>query len=1123
MKSNNKIIFSMILLLAILFFPQISALDIDNIVSDKAVAVGDSYTIGEKVIPYNDLWAEYKPIEIKNWLGLGEVLYKDVLTKHSDSCGYTNLCEDIWEVELTKEGALLDDMYYKRQLEDGSWIDGSVRWNNFYYWGNVPDYTTECSPAKLTEEELKNETKPYDSCIQVESGSHEDWVQFNIGDRFSKGYYKVKSVAEKRPDWIIDYIPVVMGKPLTSRATWGNISTGSQAEVILNSPANNSIQYSTSTTNASANVTNGAYLTNVTLYDNSTGSWGARNSTSLVFPSRETLVSHWDFEETSGTVIKDNIGQNNLSTSGSPVLNFGGRFGKAVYIPAGNNYLISSNNVIGLNSLLGSSKTGTINLWYFSNSSPFASYKNIFGLSVSTTSSAFTLSEQTSDELLFSTGNGGGFSFVSGFETLNNSWIMYTFVYNNGIISSYQNGIFIANTSWGGTTLANGKIYLGNEGLYAGDNNAMIYDEMSVYNNSLTLSNIQDLYNFYKTNYTQTFTNTYPSGSNILWNYLWNYQFCDSDGACGFSTSNYTFSIDPQAPTIVLNYPTALINYGAVNGTLQLNFTATDSNLASCWYDYNGTNVSVAGCLTGVANLSNITLSSKKNVTIYANDTAGNTNTSTFSWDYKIFENSRTFLNETIEGSQNLFYSILDVNSNYSISSANLVYNGSLSAANFNSSSGKINLSKNSFIIPEISTDTNLSFYWNILLSDSTIINTSSSTQLVKNLGIDNCSVFTNRILNITTLDEELQTPLNSIIEVAINLLPLDRSKVVVSLGKIFTNNSNFGVCLNINITNGSDYSMDTVIKYYAQNYATEYYNIQNYILNSVNQSQNVTLFILNSSVSTDFQLTFTGTDFLPAPGVLVFVNRQYIPENVFKTVELPITDSNGQTVLHLVTNNVLYNLVFMKDGIVLKTYSNIRAYCNLALGSCTLNLNAISDLENQLNYNNIIGIVYSSAPTFNSTTNLVSFSFSSFNGSAKNVLLEVKRNDIFGNISICNNSLNSISGTVQCSIDPNIEDTSLETFISVDGTTWLINIVNIDSSAYGSTGYVLWFILTLAFVLMLSRDKNSLLISLLISYVSAVSVGLIVGGIIGAGSAGIWIIIVTVAGLWKLNKNKFA
>ena len=77
----------------------------------------------------------------------------------------------------------------------------------------------------------------------------------------------------------------------------------------------------------------------------------------------------------------------------------------------------------------------------------------------------------------------------------------------------------------------------------------------------------------------------------------------------------------------------------------------------------------------------------------------------------------------------------------------------------------------------------------------------------------------------------------------------------------------------------------------------------------STTAAQNITLFDLNLSDSTEFQLTFTGDDYLPLEDALIFIDRQYIAENTFKTVELPLTDSNGQTILHLVRNEVIYNI----------------------------------------------------------------------------------------------------------------------------------------------------------------------------------------------------------------------
>jgi hypothetical protein len=129
-----------------------------------------------------------------------------------------------------------------------------------------------------------------------------------------------------------------------------------------------------------------------------------------------------------------------------------------------------------------------------------------------------------------------------------------------------------------------------------------------------------------------------------------------------------------ESPKITLNYPTALINYAKLNQALQLNFTVTDDNLDKVWYNYNGTNVTIVGAVSGVANLSNITLSTKKNVTFCANDTAGNTNCTTFSWNYRIFENSRTFNSSTFETASET-YSI-NVTANNSLTAMSLKLDG---------------------------------------------------------------------------------------------------------------------------------------------------------------------------------------------------------------------------------------------------------------------------------------------------------------------------------------------------------------------------------------------------------------------------------------------------------------
>lgn len=218
----------------------------------------------------------------------------------------------------------------------------------------------------------------------------------------------------------------------------------------------------------------------------------------------------------------------------------------------------------------------------------------------------------------------------------------------------------------------------------------------------------------------------------------------------------------------------------------------------------------------------------------------------------------------------------------------------------------------------------------------------------------------------------------------------------------------------------------------------------------------------------------------------------------------------------------MIYNLILFKDGVILKNFRNLRAFCDDAtIGDCTISLNALSDEDTISTYDRELGISFESPPTYDNSTNQISFSYISIDSSVKSVVMEVERRDVFGNNSICSNSINSVSGTLTCNIGSGITDTTLVTTISVDGNDKIISEVIIDDTSYGNFGYVAWFLLALGLVMTFSKDKNGVLIALLLSYIGAVGLGIIAGGIIGVGSAGIWIIIITLIGLWRLNKNK--
>lgn len=633
-------------------------------------------------------------------------------------------------------------------------------------------------------------------------------------------------------------------------------------------------------------------------------------------------------------------------------------------------------------------------------------------------------------------------------------------------------------------------------------------------NNSLFKENTQVLLG------NETTIAAFNIGGLVDGNYTWNIEGCDNSSNCAFAPSNRTVSIDTTGPIIIILKPEVEEDYGRVNLNTSLNYSIVDNNLESCWYNYNGTNVTTP-CLT---NSSFIQELDNNNITIYANDSLGNLGVKFKNWDYKILEISQTFINSTLEGNIQNISALIKLKSGETISSVILNYNGSLSVGTTESLGDNLIIARNGFVTPNVNSDQNISFNWSIVLSAGDIINLSNQNQTIQNIGIDNCSTLTNKILSMTVVDEETQikTTNGTILEIALDIISSDGSALVVNFSNQFEEINPVEICLNLNLSGSESYSLNAIIRYTSTGRVNEYYNLVDLTLDKNSVTQNLTLFDLNSSDSTDFQLTFIGEDFLPVENALVLLERQYIAENTFKTVELPKTDANGQTVLHLVRNDVIYNILIMKDGEVLGNFANVIAFCqDFTIGDCSLPLNALTNTSLVFNYDEVIGLIFEESPQYNDTTKTISFAFISEDGTPKLVKISVERRDIFGNRTVCENTVLSASGTISCTITQDLDDTSLFTVISVDGEDKVFSNVIIDSSGYGQNGYAMFFIFALAMSLLFSGSKTWTLIGISLNYIIGVSLGFIIGGVAGAGTTGIFVLIITLTGIWQLNKGR--
>ena len=363
--------------------------------------------------------------------------------------------------------------------------------------------------------------------------------------------------------------------------------------------------------------------------------------------------------------------------------------------------------------------------------------------------------------------------------------------------------------------------------------------------------------------------------------------------------------------------------------------------------------------------------------------------------------------------------------------------------------------------------------------------------------------------------------------EISLKLLDSNRASTILNFSESYINLNPAEICLGFSIPESSRIPMDVIVKYWGdsggttENYAVEYYNIFNYSLSNTTSNQSIILYDLNSDDSTEFKIILTGGNFIPIEGALILIDRQYVAENgTFKTVEIPITDTNGQTVGHFVKNDVVYNIRAILNGTIITSLTNVIPFCeDLQLGNCQIELDPKRGVQEIFEYFNQ-GITFS-APTFDPGTNLVSFDFFSPDGSSHDVGMFVSKNDIFGNRTICINSVTSASGTLTCAVPGSFDESQLNVNITTNGELTAVRSINVSNFSYGDTGYVVWFILSLFLVLMFSESKTGILISMSVSYVGAVTLGLAKASIIGLGSAGIWVLLITIIGIWKLNKDR--
>jgi len=510
-----------------------------------------------------------------------------------------------------------------------------------------------------------------------------------------------------------------------------------------------------------------------------------------------------------------------------------------------------------------------------------------------------------------------------------------------------------------------------------------------------------------------TTTKTFADG-----NYNWTCKTSDNATITQstWASNNWTFNVDTIKPIFDVEYPTENLIYENVGQLIPLNVTINDSNLDTCWYDYNTTNTSFP-CVSGIKSLSNFTLeANNSNMTIYANDTIGNLNSTFISWDYLIESFNLNYKPNITEGELTTISAEVILTEGSLISSAIIIYNNTNYLATINYAGGEYNIST-IVTSPLVSSEMVINFSFLLTIEGITYTPTLNN-QTVLNLNFGICGGISNdTLLNMTLVDEITLKNITGAIEISSDIISKTSGELVSSINGGVNNSNSYAICFSP--TSSYDlYYLNSEIRYYADGYSPELYVIQRADMGDY--PVNLTLYDLNSTKSTKFLIKYQDDNLITVEGAVIQLLKKYIAENIYRIVEAPITSNIGTAVVHIDLDSNLYQAVVVKDGVILDTFTNLVFNCESELsGICTQNLFGLVNSQNSVSIDNLEDFSYSISSVNNTITTI--FSVPSGTPASINILLE--QVDMFGNSTLCNQTVYSSAGSIDCSFNDTIGD----------------------------------------------------------------------------------------------------
>jgi len=205
----------------------------------------------------------------------------------------------------------------------------------------------------------------------------------------------------------------------------------------------------------------------------------------------------------------------------------------------------------------------------------------------------------------------------------------------------------------------------------------------------------------------------------------------------------------------------------------------------------------------------------------------------------------------------------------------------------------------------------------------------------------------------------------------------------------------------------------NTTVKYPMRSYF-----IQNMSLNPTNTTAYYTLFCESPEYARQTQFLLLDADNNPVTSAYITIQRYFTGNASYQTIGIIQTDSNGVASTYLRPNDIWYNYVVSKNGVVLQTFTQQIISCATSTCQVVLRLSPTSTSYWSTMGSIAIGCLNVS---INSTTQEVTCQFVDANAGARTYNLTINELSFSSNATLgraCTDAVTGASGTLVCDIN---------------------------------------------------------------------------------------------------------